>query len=242
MTNASSTLTSSVNPISVQPTSNVSPIKGVLFDLDGTLADTAPDLIQALNLSLNDFGFPKQSISSMRSAASHGSLALVNAAQPDLPSEQKTAIQKRLLTHYHHINGDNTEIFDGLDAVLSLLDSKNIPYGVVTNKAARFARPLLDSLQLTQRMRTIISGDSTFNAKPHTAPMWLAAQQMGCAPHTILYLGDAERDLIAAQNANMIGAVALWGYISQDDLPNNWPAKHYFEAGKCLEKWLAEQL
>ncbi|WP_298775812.1 HAD family hydrolase [uncultured Shewanella sp.] len=233
-----STVTTHVTGVS----SSASPIKGVLFDLDGTLADTAPDLITALNLSLKEFGYPQHSIESMRSVASHGSLALVSAAEPSLTDDKKIQIQQRLLHHYHHINGDNTAIFDGIDAVLSLLDSKHIPYGVVTNKAARFARPLLDSLKLTQRMRTIVSGDSTLKSKPHTAPMWLAAQQMGCAPHTILYLGDAERDLIAAKNANMIGAVALWGYISQDDFPNNWPAKHYFEAGKSFEKWLNEQL
>lgn len=238
MTSISASSTSDVNPTLAHSSS----IKGVLFDLDGTLADTAPDLITALNLSLKEFGYPQHSIESMRSVASHGSFALVNAAQPSLPSDKKTEIQQRLLHHYHHINGDNTEIFDGLDAVLSLLDHKNIPYGVVTNKAARFARPLLDSLKLTQRMRTIISGDSTLRPKPHTAPMWLAAQQMGCAPNTILYVGDAERDLIAAKNANMIGAVALWGYISHTDAPNNWPAQHYFEAGKAFEKWLSEQL
>ncbi|MCL1125722.1 HAD family hydrolase [Shewanella surugensis] len=231
-----------VSSSSYQHLTNKVPIKGVLFDLDGTLADTAPDLVHALNLSLKDFGYPQQSIDSMRSAASHGSLALVNAAQPDLSIDETTIIQQRLLTYYHQINGDNTEIFDGLQAVLSLLDNKGIPYGVVTNKAARFARPLLDVLDLTQRMCTIISGDSTLYAKPHTAPMWLAAQQMNCASHTILYLGDAERDLIAAKNANMIGGVALWGYINHDDLPNTWPADHYFAAGTCLEKWLIEQL
>lgn len=221
---------------------NNTPIKGVLFDLDGTLADTAPDLVKALNLSLKDFGYPQQDFDNMRSVASHGSLALVKTAQPDLSDDEIASIQQRLLNHYHHINGEHTTLFDGLDAVLSLLDNKGIPYGVVTNKAARFARPLLDALNLTGRMCTIISGDSTCNAKPHTAPMWLAAQQMNCAPNTILYLGDAERDLIAAKNANMIGGVALWGYIGHNDLPNTWPAEYYFDVGSSLEKWLIEQL
>ncbi|WP_299011557.1 HAD-IA family hydrolase [uncultured Shewanella sp.] len=235
------TATSSILEIHSAP-SHSPFIKGVLFDLDGTLADTAPDLVAALNLSLKEFGYPQYSLERMRPFASHGSFALVNAVLPSLSCDKKTKIQQRLLHHYHSINGDNTKIFDGLDAVLSLLDHKNIPYGIVTNKAARFARPLLDALKLTQRMRTIISGDSTLKSKPHTAPMWLAAQQMGCAPHSILYIGDAERDLIAAENANMIGAVALWGYISQTDTPNDWPAQYYFEAGKSFEKWLNEQL
>lgn len=106
------------------------------------------------------------------------------------------------------------------------MDAQSIPYGIVTNKPARFTRPLLDVLGLTASMKTVISGDSTRVPKPDPAPMLLAAQQINCAPEHILYLGDAERDLVAAANTKMLGAIAMWGYIAPDDRPELWPQDH----------------
>ncbi|MGX9460083.1 HAD family hydrolase [Shewanella sp. A14] len=215
-------------------------IKGVLFDLDGTLADTAPDLVQALNLSLDDAGFAPQSLVKMRHAASHGSLYLVKTAIPDASEQVQIDIQQALLLHYARINGNHSRLFDDLPELLSLLDSQAIPYGVVTNKPARFARPLVEKLGLTHRLKTMISGDSTRFSKPFTAPMFLAAQQISINPQDILYLGDAERDLIAAHNANMLGGVALWGYLSATDTPDTWPAHRQFEHGKSLKQFFIE--
>ncbi|MBB1321982.1 HAD family hydrolase [Shewanella sp. SR43-8] len=210
-------------------------IKGVLFDLDGTLADTAPDLVQALNLSLDEAGFKVQTLETMRHAASHGSLYLVKTAIPQADEHVQLDIQQALLHHYARINGDHSRLFDDLPELLTLLDSQAIPYGVVTNKPARFARPLIQKLGLTDKLKTMISGDSTCHAKPHTAPMLLAAQQIAIAPQSILYLGDAERDLVAARNASMIGGIALWGYLSPSDTPNTWPATCQFEHGAALK-------
>lgn len=203
-------------------------INGVLFDLDGTLADTAIDLVTALNLSLNDFGYSTHPVESLRHAASHGSMALVNAAQPHVSDEQKRVLQQGLLSHYQNVNGQHCVLFDGMAQLLAKLEQLQLPFGIVTNKPARFTRPLLDALQLTHRMQAVISGDSTLHAKPHTAPMLLAAQQLRCQPANILYLGDAERDLLAAQAANMAGGVALWGYLSAIDRPSTWPAVAHF--------------
>ena len=194
-------------------------IKGVLFDLDGTLADTAPDLVQALNLSLDEAGFKVQTLETMRHAASHGSLYLVKTAIPQADEHVQLDIQQALLRHYARINGDHSRLFDDLPELLTLLDSQAIPYGVVTNKPARFARPLIQKLGLTDKLKTMISGDSTCHAKPHT----------------MLYLGDAERDLVAARNASMIGGIALWGYLSPSDTPNTWPATCQFEHGAALK-------
>jgi 2-phosphoglycolate phosphatase len=215
-------------------------IKGVLFDLDGTLADTAPDLVQALNLSLDEAGFNVQTLETMRHAASHGSLYLVKTAIPHAEERVQIAIQQALLRYYVQINGDHSRLFNDLPELLSLLDSQAIPYGVVTNKPARFSRPLVAKLGLTDKLKTMISGDSTRYSKPHTAPMFLAAQQIAIAPQSILYLGDAERDLVAAHNASMLGGVALWGYLSATDKPDTWPAGRQFEHGASLKQFFTE--
>ena len=198
-------------------------ITGVLFDLDGTLADTAIDLVAALNMSLNDNGYTPEPLEKMRHAASHGSMALVNAAKPNLSDEDKLRLQQGLLAHYVSVNGQHCQLFEGIAQVLTYLDAHNIPYGIVTNKPARFTRPLLHALGITANMMSIISGDSTRFAKPHTAPMLLAAQQLKCVPAQILYVGDAMRDLEAANAANMLGGIALWGYLSEQDTPDLWP-------------------
>ncbi|QYJ84267.1 HAD family hydrolase [Shewanella aegiceratis] len=205
------------------------PIKGVLFDLDGTLVDTAPDLVLALNLALKDFGLPSQHLEDIRYAASHGSLALVNAAQPHLNDEEKAAIQQALLEHYHNVNGQEAKLFDGMSALLEHLSGQQIPFGVVTNKAARFARPLLHRLALANKMPAIISGDSTTQSKPHPAPMRLAASQIGVSCQGILYLGDAKRDLEAARNSDMLGGIAHWGYIGNNDQAHLWPHDFGFD-------------
>ena len=136
-------------------------VKGVLFDLDGTLADTAPDLVHALNLSLNDSGFSAQPLDKMRHAASHGSLFLVKTAIPEADETTQMSVQQGLLRHYVQVNGTYSRLFDGLAELLTLLDQQSIPYGVVTNKPARFARPLVDKLGLTANLKAMISGDST---------------------------------------------------------------------------------
>ncbi|MBR9727221.1 HAD family hydrolase [Shewanella intestini] len=203
-------------------------IHAVLFDLDGTLADTAPDLIAALNDSLQAAGYPIKSATHLRNAASHGSLHLVKAAIPDEPEAVQAQIQQQLLQRYTQINGKHAHLYEGIAPLLAILADKNIPIGIVTNKHACFTRPLVHTLGLTQQSVTIISGNSTTHSKPHTAPMLLAAQQLQVNCEHILYIGDAERDLIAAQNANMIGGVALWGYINKHDEPCHWPAKYRF--------------
>lgn len=204
------------------------PIEAVLFDLDGTLVDTAPDLVMALNLSLNDAGFASQSLARMRHAASHGSMALVHAAIGEQSDEIKHQVRLGLLEHYELVNGQQSSLFEGIPALLDALTALKLPFGVVTNKPARFSRPLMQALDLTERLTCLISGDSTRHSKPHTAPMLLAAQQVNCLPAHILYLGDAERDLVAADNAKMQGAIALWGYIGPEDDPALWPARYRF--------------
>ena len=216
-------------------------IKAVLFDLDGTLVDTAPDLIAALNLSLAEYHYPQVPLDEVRHTASNGSLAMVNAVQPNITAAEQINIQQGLLRHYVQVNGQDSQLFDGIAALLDYLDLQSIPYGIVTNKPARFSRPLLDILGLTARMKTVISGDSTRALKPDAAPMLLAAQQIGCAPEHILYLGDAERDLVAAANTQMLGAIAMWGYIDHDAKPELWPQDYAFHSPQNVVAILTHQ-
>ncbi|PKG57356.1 MULTISPECIES: HAD family hydrolase [unclassified Shewanella] len=217
-------------------------IKAVLFDLDGTLADTAPDMVDALNISLTQFGYSTVTLSQQRNVASHGSLAMVRAALPNANDDIQRQVQLALLENYEKVNGNNCDLFPGLWPFLSLLKLNDIPYGVVTNKPARFTRPLLIKLGLDKQMPAIVSGDSTLYSKPHTAPMLLAAQQIGVSCQHILYLGDAERDMVAARAANMQAGLAAWGYIAPNDDINAWPTDICFANSDELMKWFTLQL
>lgn len=178
----------------------------------------------------------------MRYAASHGSFALVDAAIPNAADDLRTQVQQGLLAHYQRINGDHCALFTGIAALLDWLELMQLPFGVITNKPARFTRPLLRKLNLHLRMPVIISGDSTKHPKPHTAPMLLGTQQLNCAPEHILYLGDAERDLLAAKAAGMLGGVALWGYLGVNDKPSQWPAHAHFASPTELHQALVDAL
>ncbi len=196
---------------------------GVLFDLDGTLVDTAPDLVAALNLALNDAGFASVMLDEVRHAASHGSMALVRAAKPSIPDQQAYLLQQSLLSHYAEVNGRHCQLFEGIAPLLDALGRAHIPYGIVTNKAACFARPLIERIGLASSCRALISGDSVTRGKPDAAPMLLAASQLNRAARHIVYLGDAKRDMEAARAAHMTAALASWGYISAGDDIHSWP-------------------
>ncbi|MFT5789829.1 MAG: 2-phosphoglycolate phosphatase [Shewanella sp.] len=217
-------------------------IKAVLFDLDGTLADTALDMVEALNISLIQFGYSTITYSKLRNVASHGSLAMVQAALPGANDDIQRQVQLALLDNYEKVNGNNCDLFPGLWPFISLLRLNDIPYGVVTNKPARFTRPLLIKLGLDKQMPAIVSGDTTLYSKPHTAPMLLAAQQLGISAEHILYLGDAERDMVAAQASNMHAGFAGWGYIAPHDDIEKWPIDICFGNTDELLKWFELQL
>ncbi|RYV01525.1 HAD family hydrolase [Shewanella sp. OPT22] len=199
-------------------------ITGVLFDLDGTLVDTALDLVHALNLSLQEHGFTPCDEAKVRPAASHGSLVMVQTALPDQTESVHFDVRLSMLSHYQQVNGDKGRLFKNLDKFLDSLASNDIPFGIVTNKPARFTRPLTNKLNLTDKLKCIVSGDSTKVQKPELAPMLLAAQQLECKPENILYLGDAQRDIDAANNSGMISVLVEWGYIGEKDNPESWNA------------------
>ena len=200
-------------------------IRAVLFDLDGTLADTALDLGFALNQQRRLHGLAPLPQEMIRPQASHGARGLLKLGFDVTPeSPHFSALRSEFLALYAQHICDHTVLFPGIPELLQALETRGIPWGVVTNKPARFTLPLLQALKLAQRAACIISGDTTANAKPHPEPLLTAAAQVRVAPAACLYVGDAERDVESAVAAGMQALIANYGYIAAEDHPETWGA------------------
>jgi len=200
-------------------------IRAVLFDLDGTLVDTAPDLGYALNLQRAQHGLPPLADEIIRPQASHGARGLLGVGFDLQPDDLPFA---RMREEFLQLYADNicrhSRPFPGILDLLAELDARGLKWGVVTNKPARFTEPLMSILDLAERAACIVSGDTCPQPKPHPAPMLAAAELCGAAPAQCLYLGDAERDIQAARAAAMPALVAAWGYLDSADQPHTWGA------------------
>jgi phosphoglycolate phosphatase len=200
-------------------------IEAVLFDLDGTFADTAPDLGEALNHVLSLRGVPALTQATIRPMASHGSPGLLKLGLGIAPgSPDYDAARNDFLQHYEAHICDRTRLFPGMSALIAELEQRDLPWGIVTNKPHRFTVPLMEKLGYAKRAACLVSGDTCEFAKPHPMPMLHAAMLMGVAPETCLYLGDDLRDMQAAQAAGMTGIIASYGYIDPATSPATWPA------------------
>jgi len=200
-------------------------IRAVLFDLDGTLVDTAPDLGYALNLQRARHGLPPLADDIIRPQASHGARGLLGIGFDLHPDDAKFAsMREEFLQLYADNICHHSRPFDGILDLLAALDARQLKWGVVTNKPARFTEPLMSILDLAERAACIVSGDTCPQSKPHPAPMRAAAELCGVAPGQCLYLGDAERDIQAANAAAMPALVAAWGYLDAADQPHTWGA------------------
>jgi len=198
-------------------------IKTVLFDLDGTLADTAPDLAAALNHVLKIHNCDPLPYETIRPIVSHGGMALITLGFGKEHPEFDTLYQE-LLQHYQNNIANETVLFPGMNELLLELEEKNINWGVVTNKPSWLTEPLLDALNLTSRTSAIVSGDTLEQRKPHPAPILHACKQAGSEAAECIYIGDAERDIEAGNRAGMPSIVALFGYIAESDIPDDWGA------------------
>lgn len=200
-------------------------IRAVLFDLDGTLIDTAPDLGHALNLQRGRHGLAPLADTVIRPQASHGARGLLGLGFGIEPDDAKfPAMREELLELYAANLCRLSRPFPGILELLDAIEARDLKWGVVTNKPARFTEPLLSLLDLAERAACIVSGDTCPQPKPHPAPMLAAAELCDAEPATCLYLGDAERDIQAAQAAGMPALVATWGYLDADDQPHAWGA------------------
>jgi phosphoglycolate phosphatase len=213
-------------------------VAAVLFDLDGTLLDTAPDMVAALNTLLREAARPALPFATVRPFVSHGSGRLVRLGFPDAGPDALRELQQRYLDVYSAAVGVHTRLFPGMERVLAALSDWRIPCGIVTNKPGWLTDPLLAQLGLTERFVCVVSGDTVSERKPHAMPMLHAAQLAGVAADSCVYLGDAERDIQAAHAASMIGLVATYGYLAPDEDWAAWRADGVIGEPIELLAWL----
>lgn len=212
----------------------------LLFDLDGTLADTAPDMIAAINRVLAEENRPPMAEALLRDHVSHGSNAMVRRG---FGKEQSEALfeerRAKFLQQYADNLCQHTALFEGMEALLSHAEEQNIPWGIVTNKPAWLTDPLIEKMGLVPRAACIISGDTTAHAKPHPLPLLTAAEQIGVPASECIYVGDAERDIEAGNAAGMTTLIANYGYIDDSQTPSNWEADGSIDHPLQILDWLA---
>ena len=212
----------------------------VLFDLDGTLADTAKDLAYALNRTLQHYGEPGLSFERIRPVVSHGAIALIRLGFGMTPETDGFEERRQYLLKVYEDNlCRETTLFPGMARVLEHLESRRLPWGIVTNKPAWLTQPLMDALDLTRRASTIVSGDTLDERKPHPAPLLYACKVTGSKPDTCLYVGDAQRDIEAGHNAGMPTLVAMFGYLMAEDKPETWGATALVRQPSDILNWIA---
>jgi phosphoglycolate phosphatase len=213
-------------------------IKAVLFDLDGTLADTAPDLTHALNRVRDARGLPPLPLAATRPVASQGARGLIGVGFDVRPGDSGyDALRDEFLAHYADNLCRNTRLFAGIPELLDRLEARALPWGVVTNKAERFTLPLLELLKVRNRSACVIGGDTTGRIKPHPEPLLAASRAIGLAPGACIYLGDDQRDVDAGRAAGMKTAVARWGYLN-GQAPDSWGADFMIDSPKDLLRLL----
>ena len=197
--------------------------RAVLFDLDGTLADTAPDLAAAANRMLRDRALPERPLAALRPFASSGARGMLGVAFGVTPEDAAyDALKREFLQFYSEALDVHSRLFDGVPALLAGLDAAGLRWGIVTNKATRYTEPLLPFVRL-DHAACVICGDTTPHAKPHPAPLLEAARRLALAPGDCWYVGDDLRDIAAGRAAGMRTVAITWGYAG-GTLPASWGA------------------
>ena len=202
-----------------------SPYHGVFFDLDGTLADTAPDLVAATNQLLSARNLPLKPYEQLRPCASAGARGLIGGAFGiDTKHPDFIALRDEFFANYEKALCVHSKLFDGMEHLLNQLESAQLPWGIVTNKSERFTNPLIELMGLSQRSASTVSGDTTPHSKPHPEPILHAARIANLDPNKSLYVGDDIRDVIAGKAAGMKTVAAAYGYCGCEEPPEAWGA------------------
>lgn len=211
----------------------------ILFDLDGTLLDTAPDLADALNAVLAENQRSPLPFEDIRPVVSHGGVALIKLGfNMDSSDPAFAPLRQRLLDVYRENISRRTQPFPGISKLLDSIEQRGLNWGIVTNKPGWLTEPLLKDLGLFDRAACVVSGDTLEERKPHPAPMLHASELANSRPEHCVYIGDAQRDIEAGNNAGMQTLVALFGYIQKDDDPYSWNASSLIEQPGDLLVWL----
>jgi N-acetyl-D-muramate 6-phosphate phosphatase len=218
-------------------------VRAVLFDLDGTLIDTAPDLAYALNLQRRARAQPEMSVEALRPFVSQGARGMLRMGFGLTPEHAEyAAVREEFLDIYAANLCRESRLFHGMTEVLEGLEARGMAWGIVTNKPERFTVPLLGALGLSARAGCIISGDTTAHIKPHPAPLLEASLRLNIDPGACMYVGDDERDIQAGHAAGMVPIVALYGYLGADKPPQQWGADLYISTPLDLLNLLAAPL
>jgi len=203
----------------------VSPYKGIFFDLDGTIADTAPDLVAAANQLLIARNLAPKPYEFLRPHASAGARGLIGGAFGiDTDHPDFITLRDEFFANYEKALLVNSVLFEGIDHLLDQLDSASLPWGIVTNKSERFTNPLTDLMGLRQRAVSTVSGDTTSYSKPHPEPILHAARAANIDPSSSVYVGDDIRDIMAGKAAGMKTIAAAYGYCGCEEPPEAWGA------------------
>lgn len=203
-------------------------IKGVLFDLDGTLADTAPDLGGALNDLLTRYDRPTLPLKDLRSLCSMGARGMIQRGFNLTPQDPYfEELRDEYLECYAERLVKDTVLFEGVTELIDALEAKRLRWGIVTNKFERFAKPLVAMIPTLAKTQVLVGGDTYDKPKPFPDPLIGAAQTLQLAPEELIYVGDDERDMVAAKAAGMSGIVARYGYLGNGNPPDAWPAQHH---------------
>ena len=202
-----------------------SPYHGVFFDLDGTLADTAPDLVAATNQLLSARNLPLKPYEELRPCASAGARGLIGGAFGiDTKHPDFIPLRDEFFANYEKALFVHSKLFDGMEYLLEQLDSAKLPWGIITNKSERFTNPLTELMGLRQRAVSTVSGDTTPHSKPHPEPILHAARIANLDPSKSIYVGDDIRDIVAGKAAGMKTVAAAYGYCGCEDPPEAWGA------------------
>jgi 2-phosphoglycolate phosphatase len=202
------------------------PLRAVLFDLDGTLVDSAPDLCNAVNRVLSGLGRPPVPLPRLRQVVSKGGRAMLSVALPDLPETEREKLLAPFLAHYGQALAVDSVAFAGVADLLAAIEARGLRWGIVTNKPEGLAVGVVEGFGWTRRCAVLVGGDTLPQRKPDPAPILLACRRLGIAPDEAIYVGDDERDIVAARAAGMVSVAALWGYREAGDDPMAWNADH----------------
>ena len=200
-------------------------IQAVLFDMDGTLIDSAPDLGFAADKMRTDRRLPSLPLEQYRPMAGSGARGMLGVAFGIAPGHADyEVLREEFYVNYERCMTERTTAFHGVPELLHSLGQRSLPWGVVTNKSARFTEPLTRAMPLFAKAGAIISGDTTPHSKPHPAPLLEAARRLGLEPARCIYVGDDERDMIAARAAGMLAVAATYGYLGKSAETTHWGA------------------